>query len=77
MVNDFLVTCRSAEKGQKLQEALQYQLFLRAVDDIESWMDDAEIHLNSEDLGKDLTSVANLLKKHSVRVPVLRGNQTH
>ena len=31
-------------------------------------MDDAEVHLNSEDLGKDLTSVANLLKKHSVCV---------
>ena len=77
LLNDFLITCRSAEKGQKLQEALQYQLFLRAVDDIESWMDDAEIHLNSEDLGKDLTSVANLLKKHSVRLSVLRDNLIH
>ena len=60
------VTHRSADKGQKLQEALQQQAFLRSVEDIESWMDGVEVQLNSEDLGKDLTSVTNLLKRHTV-----------
>ena len=43
-------------------------MFLRSVEDIESWMDGVEVQLNSEDLGKDLTSVTNLLKRHTVSV---------
>ena len=64
------IICRSADKGQKLQEALQHLLFLRAVEDIELWMVEVEGQLNSEDLGKDLTSVNNLLKKHSVGLAI-------
>ena len=47
---------------------MQHQAFLRSVEDIESWMDGVEVQLNSEDLGRDLTSVTNLLKRHTVSV---------
>ena len=45
---------------------LQALLFNRVVDDLNSWMDEVENHLMSEDHGKDLTSVNSLLKKHQV-----------
>lgn len=44
-----------------LLQALQFN---RAVDDLDSWCDEVEAQLASEDHGKDLTSVKNLLKKH-------------
>lgn len=42
----------------------QALLFNRTLDDLESWMDDVETQLQSEDHGRDLTSVQSLLKKH-------------
>ena len=33
---------------------------------MESWMDDVETQLASEDHGKDIVTVNNLLKKHQV-----------
>ena len=45
-------------------QALQFN---RVVDDLLAWIDDVEHQLMSEDHGKDLTSVKNLLKKHQVR----------
>ena len=44
-------------------QALQFN---RIVDDLIAWIDDVENQLMSEDHGKDLTSVKNLLKKHQV-----------
>ena len=44
----------------------QALLFNRVVDDLNTWMDEVENHLMSEDHGKDLTSVNSLLKKHQV-----------
>ena len=44
-------------------QALQFN---RVVDDLLSWIDEVEHQLMSEDHGKDLTSVKNLLKKHQV-----------
>lgn len=41
-------------------------MFNRVVDDLMSWMEDVESQLMSEDHGKDLTSVNNLIKKHQV-----------
>ena len=58
---------RSSDKGQKLQEAWEQQQFLRAVEDIEDWIGDMESQMASEDLGRDLISVNNLIKKHAVR----------
>ena len=63
---------RTKDKGQKLVEVRQQEQFIRAVEDIEQWIREVEVQLSSEDLGKDLTSVNNLLKKHAVRfcVPI-------
>ncbi|XP_066955513.1 spectrin beta chain, non-erythrocytic 5 isoform X7 [Macrobrachium rosenbergii] len=51
-------------KKERLNEAYQALLFNRTLDDLESWMDDVENQLQSEDHGRDLTSVQMLLKKH-------------
>ncbi|XP_077865919.1 spectrin alpha chain, non-erythrocytic 1-like [Saccoglossus kowalevskii] len=56
----------TGNKGCKLKEAAQQQQFNRNIEDIEIWMSELEGHLASEDFGKDLTSVNNLLKKHSL-----------
>ena len=48
----------------RLQDAYQALLFGRNLDDLNSWMDDVEQQLQSEDHGRDLTSVQHLLKKH-------------
>lgn len=58
---------RSADKGRKLQEAWEQQQFLREVEDIESWIGEMENQLASDDIGRDLISVNNLIKKHAVR----------
>ena len=57
---------RSSEKGQKLKEARELQVFEQAVEDIEDWISDMEKQLASQDLGRDLISVNNLLKSHNV-----------
>ena len=57
---------RSADKGRKLQEAWEQQQFLREVEDIESWIGEMESQLSSDDMGRDLISVNNLIKKHAV-----------
>ncbi|KAL1423826.1 hypothetical protein MTO96_003740 [Rhipicephalus appendiculatus] len=53
-------------KGTKLSEASAQQQFNRGVEDIELWLSEVEGQLMSEDCGKDLTSVQNLLKKHAL-----------
>lgn len=57
---------RSEDKGQKLREAWEAQQFLRAVEDVEVWIAEMETQLSSEDTGRDLISVNNLLKRHEV-----------
>ena len=58
---------RTKDRGQKLMETHELQLFIHNVEDIVSWIVDMEGQLASEDHGKDLISVNNLLKKHTVR----------
>ena len=53
-------------KGSKLSEAAAQQQFNRGVEDIELWLTEIEGQLASEDYGKDLTSVQNLMKKHAL-----------
>ena len=62
----FILCYRTKDKGQKLKEVRQQQQFIQAVEDVEQWIREVELQLSSEDLGKDLTSVNNLLKKHMV-----------
>ncbi|XP_017763084.1 PREDICTED: spectrin beta chain, non-erythrocytic 5 isoform X2 [Eufriesea mexicana] len=52
-------------KKNRLNDAYQALLFGRTLDEFEAWMDEVEIQVQSEDHGKDLSSVANLLKRHT------------
>lgn len=52
-------------KKNRLNDAYQALLFSRSLDEFETWMDEVETQLQSEDHGKDLSSVANLLKRHT------------
>ncbi|XP_037069817.1 spectrin beta chain, non-erythrocytic 1-like [Pollicipes pollicipes] len=53
-------------KKKRLQEAYQALLFLRTLDELDAWMDEAEAQLASEDHGDSLTAVTNLLKRHQL-----------
>ncbi|XP_041369234.1 spectrin alpha chain-like isoform X2 [Gigantopelta aegis] len=57
---------QTAFKGNKLKQASQQQQFNRNIDDIDSWLNDIEGQITSEDYGKDLTQVQNLQKKHAL-----------
>ncbi|KAH8349687.1 hypothetical protein KR084_004268 [Drosophila pseudotakahashii] len=54
----------SQTKKDKLQQAHDALAFNRSVDEFNNWMDEVELQLSSEDYGKDLAAVSNLLKKH-------------
>ncbi|XP_052269284.1 spectrin beta chain, non-erythrocytic 1-like isoform X3 [Dreissena polymorpha] len=56
----------SGEKRDKLKDAYEALQFNRILDDLLVWIDDVEHQLESEDHGKDLSSVKNLLKKHQL-----------
>lgn len=56
----------SREKRDRLQQAYEALIFARSLDEFSVWMDEVETHLSSEDYGKDLASVNNLLKKHEL-----------
>ena len=57
---------QSKDKGQKLIEANNQQQYNYNVEDVEFWLSEVELLLASKDLGKDLTSVQNLIKKHQL-----------
>uniref|UniRef100_A0A4W3K2V2 Spectrin alpha, non-erythrocytic 1 n=1 Tax=Callorhinchus milii TaxID=7868 RepID=A0A4W3K2V2_CALMI len=57
---------KSAEKSQKLKEANKQQNFNTGIKDFDFWLSEVEALLASEDYGKDLASVNNLLKKHQL-----------
>jgi spectrin alpha len=65
----------SADKGQKLKEANEQQQYNHGVEDIEFWLTDVELLLASKDLGKDLPSVQNLIKKHELIVADIEAHQ--
>ena len=54
-------------QGVKLRQAAQQQLFNKALEDAESKLDEMEKAVSSDDLGKDLRSVKDLLHKHQVK----------
>lgn len=56
----------SREKKIRLAQAYEALLFTRSLDEFNTWMDEMELHLSSEDYGKDLPAVNNLIKKHQV-----------
>ncbi|KAK6196167.1 hypothetical protein SNE40_001445 [Patella caerulea] len=57
---------KSAEKSEKLKEANQQQTYNAGVKDIDFWLGEVDQMLASEDYGKDLASVQNLVKKHQL-----------
>jgi len=63
------------KKSIKLQEAQQQQQFNRGIEDLEMWLSEIEGQLLSEDYGKDLTSVQNLQKKHSLMEADIAAHQ--
>ncbi|CAI4223262.1 unnamed protein product [Auanema sp. JU1783] len=54
---------KSALKTQRLREAYDAHMLHRKVEDIERWLDKIENELSSEDHGRDIESVENLIKK--------------
>ncbi|VEL10488.1 unnamed protein product, partial [Protopolystoma xenopodis] len=56
----------AARKGKKLEQARGQQQFIRNTEDVELWLGEVEIQLNSDDYGRDLSSVINLQKKHAL-----------
>ena len=62
-----VLTTATAEKGLKLKQALDLQLYNRAVDEELTVVSDANKQLENDDAGKDLQSVRFLLKKHEVQ----------
>jgi spectrin alpha len=57
---------KSGETSQKLKEANQQQQFNTSVKDFDYWLGETEALLSSEDIGKDLPGVQNLVKKHQL-----------
>ncbi|RUS85999.1 hypothetical protein EGW08_006269 [Elysia chlorotica] len=60
------LVAKSAEKSDKLKEASRQQTYNAGVKDMDFWLGEVEQMLASEDHGKDLASVQNLLKKHQL-----------
>ncbi|CAD5229447.1 unnamed protein product [Bursaphelenchus okinawaensis] len=56
----------TTEKSYRLKEANKQKSFMAAVKDLEFWLGEVETLLASEDYGRDLGSIENLLKKHQL-----------
>ena len=60
------LTHKTTEKSLKLKEANKQRTYIAAVKDLDFWLGEVESLLTSEDAGKDLASVQNLIKKHQL-----------
>lgn len=60
------LTQKTTEKSLKLKEANKQRTYIAAVKDLDFWLGEIESLLTSEDAGKDLASVQNLMKKHQL-----------
>ena len=58
---------KSQDKGKKLRQAAQQELLNKALEDAKAKLDEVERSVSSDDLGKDLRGVKDLLKRHQVR----------
>uniref|UniRef100_A0A0K2TMK4 Spectrin alpha chain n=1 Tax=Lepeophtheirus salmonis TaxID=72036 RepID=A0A0K2TMK4_LEPSM len=61
-----ILTQKTCEKSMKLKEANRQRTFIAAVKDLDFWLGEVESLLNTDDSGKDLASVQNLMKKHQL-----------
>lgn len=57
---------KAQDKGEKLRQAAQQELFNQALEDANAKLSEMECMLKSDDVGKDLRGVRDLLKKHQV-----------
>ena len=57
---------KAKDKGKKLREASQQELFYRALEDANEKLAEMERLVSSDDVGHDLRSVRTLLNKHQV-----------
>jgi spectrin alpha len=57
---------KSKEKREKLDEANRQRMYTAAVKDLEFWLGEVEHMLETDDYGKDLATVQNLVKKHQL-----------
>lgn len=55
---------KSAENALRIKEGLRKKRFDASIQDMEFWLNMVESQLASDELGRDLTSVQNLLKKN-------------
>ncbi|XP_019288872.2 spectrin alpha chain, erythrocytic 1 isoform X2 [Panthera pardus] len=62
---DYLLE-KTADKGQKLDEASRQQRFNTSIQDFKFWLSEAETLLAMKDQARDLASAGNLLKKHQL-----------
>lgn len=64
LAEEFAKLCDAANnKGQLIKDAAQSQLFTKAVKDLEVWLDEARVTLQSDNTGKDVSSAAALLEE--------------
>jgi len=57
---------KAKDKGKKLREAAQQELFNKALEDANAKLAEMERLVSSDDIGKDLRGVRSLLHKHQV-----------
>ena len=60
------LSAKAHDKGEKLRQAAQQELFNKALEDANAKLDEMEKMVSSDDVGKDLRGVKDLLKKHQV-----------
>merc|ERR1719342_1756046 len=60
------LTQKTSEKSMKLKEANRQRTFIAAVKDLDFWLSEVKSLLNTDEVGKDLASVQNLMKKHQL-----------
>merc|ERR1712226_1579433 len=61
-----LLTQKTSEKSMKLKEANRQRTFIAAVKDLDFWLGEVESILTTDEVGKDLASVQDLMKKHQL-----------
>merc|ERR1719361_1046380 len=61
-----LLTQKTSERSMKLKEANRQRTFIAAIKDLDFWLGEIESLLNTDEVGKDLASVQNLMKKHQL-----------
>merc|ERR1711884_526243 len=60
------LTRKTSEKSVKIKEANRQRTFIAAVKDLDFWLGEVDSLLSTDESGKDLASVQNLMKKHQL-----------